>query len=470
MYSDSTVLPDEVEVLIVEDSLTQAEKLRYLIERKGYHARVAGNGNLALMSILERKPNLVLSDVVMPEMDGYTLCRLIKADPAWRDIPVILVTSLTDPKDILRGLECGADNFIRKPYIEEYLLARIEHVLVNQQLRKKNTVETGIALYLGDQQHFINSERQQILDLLVSTYEQAVLVNEELQARERQVNELNARLAQHAAELEATNHEIARQNMELERASRMKSEFLANMSHELRTPLNAIIGFSEALKNGLLGPIAPHHKDCIGDIFDSGKHLLSLINDILDLSKIEAGKMELELEPTELMPLLKNSLTVLKEKAIMHRIRLGLEAEEIGTILVDQRKTKQIVYNLLSNAVKFTHDGGEVTLRMRRVDRCILQGRELVGEDTAVPAALDYLELSVIDTGIGIREDDLRRLFQPFVQLDSGLARKYEGTGLGLALVKQLVELHGGVLALQSRHGHGSEFTVWLPYRQPDQG
>lgn len=465
MNSNNRKLPKNVEILIVEDSPTQAEKLRHLIQRKGYQVQVALNGKIALDSIREHKPSLILSDIIMPEMDGYALCKAIKSDTALSDIPVILVTSLIDPKDIVRGLESGADNFIRKPYVEDYLLTRIDHVLMNQELRKNKNVEIGIGLYLGGQQHFINAERQQILDLLISTYEQAVQVNEELKAREQQVYELNARLAQHAAKLESTNREIARQNVELDRASRMKSEFLANMSHELRTPLNAIIGFSESLKDGLLGKLTAKQVECMTDIFDSGKHLLLLINDILDLSKVEAGKMELELESTDIKLLLQNSLAIVKEKALAHSIRLQFEVPALGCVLVDQRKTKQIVYNLLSNAVKFTPDGGKVTLSMHLVERAQLLQMQ---PDTALPEFSHYLEITVADTGIGISREDLTRLFQPFVQLDSGFSRKYEGSGLGLALAKQLVELHGGVLTVKSKPEHGSEFSICLPYREAE--
>ncbi len=463
MYANKESRQEDVEVLIVEDSPTQAEKLRYLIEGKGYRARVAGNGRIALQMIREHKPSLVLSDIVMPEMDGYTLCRAIKSDPECGETPVILVTSLVDPKDIVRGLECGADNFIRKPYVDSYLLTRIDHVLMNEKLRKSKNFEIGIAIYLGGQQHFINAGRQQILDLLISTYEQAVLVNEELQSRERQVSELNARLAQHAAQLEATNLEIARQNLELERASRMKSEFLANMSHELRTPLNAVIGFAGVLKQGLLGKLVPPQEEVVNDIFESGQHLLALINDILDLSKIEAGKMELELDPADVTRLLQSGLTVLREKAMMGHINLRAEMEDVGWVVLDQRKTLQMVCNLLSNAVKFTPAGGTVTLRSAVRESTELEGMKTLGNPA--PDVGQYLAISVTDTGIGISDEDLERLFQPFVQLDSGLSRKYEGTGLGLALVKQLVDLHGGVITVRSKVQVGSEFTLWLPYR-----
>ncbi|HUG24032.1 hybrid sensor histidine kinase/response regulator [Piscinibacter sp.] len=458
-----------IEILLVEDSPTQAARLRYLMESKGYLTRVANNGRDALRELRERRPQLVLSDVVMPEMDGYALCRAIKSDPALADTPVILVTSLVDPKDIVSGLECGADNFVRKPYADDYLLKRIQHVLMNKELRSTqgNHFELGIALYLGGQKHFINAERQQILDLLISTYEQAVCVNEELQAREQQISELNAHLARRAAELEVINVEIARKNLELQRASGMKSVFVANMSHELRTPLNAIMGFSEMLKDGLMGELSERQRKSAGAIFDSGMHLLSLINDILDLSRIEAGKMELELEKTDVAELLDNSVTMLKNRASAHQIRLNVESKVPDEICVDRRKARQIIYNLLSNAVKFTPDGGCVALHARRVEQPHWEGMQRVGETPLAQTPHGYLEIGVIDSGIGIAAEDLGRLFRPFAQLESGLSRKYEGSGLGLALVKQLVELHGGVLALRSRVGHGTTFKLWLPFREP---
>jgi len=457
---------DNIDILVVEDSPTQAEKLSHLIRAKGYNVRVAMNGDLALAALYEHKPNLVLSDVLMPGMDGCDLCRTIKSDERWSDIPVILVTSLTDPKDIVRGLECGADNFIRKPYSESYLLARINYVLMNQELRAGKNMDVGIVLYLGGQKHFINSQRQQILDLLISTYEQAIFVNEELLARERQVIELNMRLAQYSNELEAANRLLAVKNTELAQASRAKSEFLANMSHELRTPLNAILGFSEALKDGLVGAMPDGQREYVEDIHYSGAHLLAVINDILDLAKIEAGKMELELGLTDLDVLLKNTISVLRERASARGIRLIVEIEPIAPVFVDQRRFRQIAFNLLSNAIKFTPEGGQITVLLRRVMRAPGQGSGTMAEDppgAGSPPQLAYVEFCVIDNGIGMEESALTRLFQPFVQLDSGSSRKYDGSGLGLAIVKQLVDLHGGLLEVKSEIDCGSQFCVLLP-------
>jgi signal transduction histidine kinase len=461
-----TLKNSAIDILVVEDSPTQAEKMRYLIGSKGYNVRVAADGAKALDAIKEGKPNLVLSDVLMPEMDGYTLCRLIKEDEHWGDIPVILITTLNDPKDIVRGLESGADNFIRKPYTDSYLLTRIEYALMNQQMRTGKNMDVGIVLYLGNQKHFINSQRQQILDLLISSYEQAVFVNEELQERERQVLDLNMRLAQYTSELEATNRVIAAKNIELEHANRAKSEFLANMSHELRTPLNAILGFSEALKDGLVGVMAEKQKEYITDIFESGSHLLSLINDILDLAKIEAGRMELEIVPTDVPTILESSISLLTERAHAHHIRLSMEMQPMDVVMLDQRKLKQIVFNLVSNAIKFTPSGGDVFISVGKSARLPESVRAAAGfvATSNQPGNGAYIELSVVDTGIGMRADALDKLFQPFVQLDGGLTRKFEGSGLGLAIVKQLVELHNGAMEVKSDVGCGSKFTVFLPY------
>ena len=263
---------------------------------------------------------------------------------------------------------------------------------------------------------------------------------------------------------------LEEKNIELVHASRMKSEFLATMSHELRTPLNAIIGFSEALKDGLMGQMSVTQHEYIGDIFTSGQHLLSLINDILDLSKVEAGMMTLDLEAVDLNGLLSNSLSIVKEKAAAQNIRLELEVEDLGMFQLDMRKTKQIVYNLLSNAVKFSANGGRVTLRARRVARAAVGtlpgSRSVYGFALADSEYEEFIEICVADSGIGISGDNMAKLFVAFSQIDSSLARKFEGTGLGLAMVKQLAELQGGTVAVASAEGEGACFAFWLPLRR----
>jgi len=256
------------------------------------------------------------------------------------------------------------------------------------------------------------------------------------------------------AGLEKAHDELKELATELQRTSRVKSEFLANMSHELRTPLNAIIGFSEVLEDGLYGCLNDRQKNYAHHIFNAGTHLLSLINDILDLSKVEAGKMELEASRFPIRAVLDSSLVMLKEKAVKQGIALSIEVEPDADIHVeaDERKIKQIVFNLLSNAVKFTPDEGRVMMRAR------MTVVENEGEQRRM------LEVSIEDTGIGIKEEDLPKLFGEFTQLHQSVyTKEYAGTGLGLALTKRLVELHHGSMWVKSEFGKGSRFYFTLP-------
>jgi len=238
--------------------------------------------------------------------------------------------------------------------------------------------------------------------------------------------------------------EIQDKSRQLETANKHKSEFLANMSHELRTPLNAIIGFSEVLIERLFGELNAKQEDYLRDIHSSGAHLLTLINDILDLSKIEAGRMELEPSTFDIASAVANAITLVRERALRHSILLGQQVDGTLTqITADERKFKQILLNLLSNAVKFTPDGGRVDVLARREN------------SNAV--------ISVHDTGIGIAPEDQGTVFEEFRQVGHDYTKKQEGTGLGLALTKKFVELHGGTIWLESEPGKGSTFTFSIP-------
>lgn len=251
--------------------------------------------------------------------------------------------------------------------------------------------------------------------------------------------------------LDITERKIAEamrlENLRLEAADKAKSEFLASMSHELRTPLNAILGFSELLKQNIAGELNEKQKRYVEDILTSGNHLLALINDILDLSKVEAGKIELVIEKLSVPQAINEGLTLVKEKAMRHNVKLKTELDpELKFIEADRLRFKQILFNLLSNAVKFSKpEGGVVTVRTKKEE--------------------DMAKISVSDTGIGIKKEDLGKLFKEFEQVSTGIARKYGGTGLGLAISKKLVELHGGKIRAESKFGEGSTFTFLLPLK-----
>ncbi|MFB2771512.1 response regulator [Pelatocladus sp. BLCC-F211] len=294
-------------------------------------------------------------------------------------------------------------------------------------------------------------------------------------------------------QLKQTNEQLANINAELARATRLKDEFLANMSHELRTPLNTILGMSEGFLEGVFGSTNERQAKAIATIERSGKHLLELINDILDLSKIESGKLELQLSDVSVKTLCNSSLTFIKQMALKKNIHLSTNiSQNIGTIQVDERRLRQVLINLLSNAIKFTPEKGSVRLEVwveevegigdspeetLRVDaqaashRVRGHGGHGGGEEDYFSVAVSsspHLCFSVTDTGIGIAPEDIGKLFQPFIQLDSSLNRQYNGTGLGLALVKRIAKLHGGTVSVSSKLGQGSCFTVCIPYCTSD--
>lgn len=243
------------------------------------------------------------------------------------------------------------------------------------------------------------------------------------------------------------NQELEAQNRRVEEANRMKSDFLANMSHELRTPLNSILGFAELMHDGRVGPVAPRHQEFLGDILSSGRHLLRLINDLLDVAKIEAGKLEFCPVEIDLGPLIAESTAMLRAVAEQRCVELSTSVDPgLGIVVVDSVRLQQVLYNYLSNALKFTAEGGKVAVR-------------------AAPEAPASFRIEVEDTGIGVAPERLHRLFVEFEQLESGASKRYPGTGLGLALSKRLIERMGGSVGVRSAPGRGSTFYLSLPIR-----
>ena len=403
-------MSEAIKFLLVDDTPENLVALEALLRRDGLELLVARSGSEALELLLVHEVSLALLDVQMPVMDGFELAELMRGFKRTKHVPIIFVTAGNrDPERLFEGYESGAVDFLFKPIDPRVLKSKVD--VFFELARQRGEVSRALSV---------------------------------------------AQMARSAAES----------------ANRSKDEFLANMSHELRTPLNAIIGFSEVLKDGLMGEMTDQQRRFIGQIFSSGNHLLALINDILDLSKVESGTMTLDLEPVQVSSLFVNSVSIIREKAAAHHIRLSIDAaEELGSFHADARKLKQIAYNLLANAVKFTDEGGEVTLRVGRVPRAEVGQLSGSWAGRIFPLAdnefAEFLKLSVTDNGIGISPEGLEQLFKPFSQIDSGLARKYEGTGLGLAMVKLLAELHGGAVAVQSAVGEGSCFMVWLPLRAP---
>jgi signal transduction histidine kinase len=403
-------------ILLVDDRPENLLALEAVLQPLNQRLVRAHSGQEALRHLLNDEFALILLDVQMPGMDGFETASLIKNRERTRHIPIIFVTANnTEPRYIFQGYEAGAVDYLPKPIDPDILKSKVT-VFIDLYLQGEQ-IKRQAALLLENEQR--EAERQQAL-------------------REREIER------RHLAELIVAKEEA-------ERANRAKSEFISSVSHELRTPLNAILGFSKLLQNPRVGPLNEDQAAYLQDIVQSGEHLLALINDILDLSKIEAGKMTLNLSEFALAEVLTQSLTVVREKARQQNIALQTEiAPEVAAlppIAADRRRVQQILFNLLSNAVKFTPDGGTVTL-------------EAVRE-----AAGDSVLVSVRDTGIGIAPENHERVFGTFEQVDSSYSRQQQGTGLGLALTRRLLDLHGGVIWVESEVGKGSVFRFRLPVR-----
>lgn len=393
-------------IFIVDDMPANLGILDEFLSHHGFEVLIAQDGKSALAKVEKAQPHLILLDILMPELDGFETCRRFKANPATHDIPIIFMTALTDTVDKVKGFELGAVDYITKPFEQEEVLARIKTHLRISQLQQ-----------------------------------QLQLQNTQLQEKNNQLDLLTRHLSQRTEELRSANTELAR-------AARLKDEFLANMSHELRTPLNAILGMSEVLQEGIYGPLNVQQAKSVHTIEESGRHLLVLINDILELAKIEAGKIKLDLIPVSANWVGESCLRLVKELAHKKQVKLQAVFDPNPlTIQADERYLKQILLNLLDNAIKFTPTGGTVEL-------------EIKGDPEQ-----QVVNLSVSDTGIGIPAKDMPYLFRIFVQIDGGLNRQHEGTGLGLAMVYRLVKMHGGSISVISNSGQGSCFIVALPWQ-----
>ncbi len=421
--------PADIRILIAEDSLTQAVKLEYILKNESFTVTTARNGLEAWQLLQTSKPTIIISDIVMPEMDGYELCRRIKADESYRNIPVILLTSLSDLQDVINALESGADNFVTKPYTAEFLLSRIKHILINQKLRADSSMDTGIDIFFANQQFVLSSEPAQIVDLLLSTFENAVQKNTELQEANRN--------------LIAMQRELQQTNKKLELLNNQKDYFLGMAAHDLRNPLAHITTITEILTDDLAGVMTRQQKELLGMAHESSMLMVDLIEELLDIAKIESGKLELKLQRTELIAFVERNINF--NRTLAARKDIALEFLHDGSnpvVNIDPQKMKQVLNNLVGNAIKFSHPHTRITV--------------------SITGQSEHALISVRDEGQGIPPNELDKVFIPFKRTSVSSTAGERSTGLGLAIVKKIVDGHGGKIWVESEVGKGSTFFVSL--------
>ncbi len=402
-------MQDQKTVLVVDDQLTNLAFLSMILEKEGYHVLLAKSGAKARDIALQEKPDLILLDVTMPEWDGYETCRRLKQEAALVEIPVLFLSALNDADHKLQAFEAGGVDYVSKPFQEKEMLARVRTHVELYRLREK---------------------------------------------LEQEIAQRDAQLLAYATDLENKIEERTRELMvakdEAETANIAKSQFLANMSHELRTPMNAIIGYTEIILEDILEAGCPDFSTDLEKIRESARHLLGLINDVLDISKIESGKMQVYLEEFDVDRLIREVRDTVgplmaRKNNIFH---VDLH-KPLGAMTSDVVKTKQILINLLSNAAKFTEQG-EIRLKVSRLP-------------SVAPNASEQMQFCVSDNGIGMSQEQTKKLFKPFSQADASTTRRFGGTGLGLAISKEFAELMGGSIVVESEFGAGSTFSVTLP-------
>ena len=444
---------EDIRILVVDDEESLLAVISQVLSKHGYDVTPAASGEEA-WEIFQKDPfPLVITDIVMKEMTGIDLLQKIKEICPMTQ--VIIITSYASLDTAVTALRSGAYDYLFKPFEDLEVISAV----TNRAVEKIK----------------LTSENQQLIEKLENKSDE---LEQRVNQRTAELIKINEQLKKEIVEHRRTAEELRRAKESADAANRAKSEFLANMSHEFRTPLNHIIGFTEIVADKKFGTLNEAQGKYLNYALKSSRHLLSMLNDILDLSKVETGKMELESSQVNLKLLIQYSMNIFKERAKEHNIVMSADVEQAPeTISADERKLQQIIYNLLSNAVKFTPDEGKVNLNVRKVACKIRPGRrqadpqslqiiEEIRKESSEPKNNheNCLEISVSDTGIGIQSEDLKRVFNRFEQIDGSTSRKYKGTGLGLSLTLALVEMHGGKIWAESKgKDQGSTFRFIIP-------
>jgi len=426
------VISSELNVLIVEDSPTQATLLHGALMQKGFRVTVAESGVEALKKLQEEIPAIIISDIEMPLMNGYELCKSVKKNPSFNNIPIILLTNLSDPQDVIRGIECGADSFLTKPFDIHHLISNITDAIKNKKIRKstEHQFEQVVEVFFEGDQYLLHTNQTQIIDLLLSTYSTAIQKNVELEDVNRKLN--------------GTHKELKKKNEELAHLNQQKNQFLGMAAHDLRNPLCIIQSYCACLSMKVSDKIDRDCLNILSYVQESCLLMSEIINNLLDITIIESGQVKLQSKEVDVVALAKHNMMLNQFLAEKKEIALLLKCDtEIPKINCDSSKLDQVLNNLLTNAVKYSHPKSTV------VETISLTPHEVI--------------FSVSDKGVGIPDHERETLFEPFAKSSAKSTGGERSVGLGLTIVKKIVNEHGGRIWVESEVGKGSTFYFSLP-------
>lgn len=428
-------------ILIVEDSHTQAIYLQYFLENKNYEVTIAQNGLFALEWLSENHTDLIISDIVMPEMDGFALCDKIKSDSRLFKIPVILISSLSRSSDIIKGLTVGADNFISKPYDEETLVEIIQKELSEAHLSIPSTEIKEYTITAGGKNYRLNAHPEKVFRFLMRAYEVANLKNNALLIAQYEIYEMNKTLEQKVQE---RTEELAIEIEERKKANQNKDKLFSIISHDLKSPFQGLLNLTAMMANEkeelTLSELTKFSKA----LNISANNLYQLLENLLEWALVQKDSINFSPQILSLSELIEQNIKIMNEKILIKRLLIKNEVHNSLKIYADERMIDTVIRNLLSNAIKFTKSDGSIVIQSKVLEN-------------------NMLEISVNDNGIGMTEDTINNLFNIGVQMGTKGTDGEPSTGLGLILCKEFVEINNGTIWIDSVCGRGSTFYFTVP-------
>jgi len=444
-----------IKILIAEDSPTQATALKFILEKANYDVTVAYDGHEAYESIMNQLPDLIISDIIMPRLNGFELCEKLKNNKTTSHTPIILLTSLSAAEDLFQAIISGASNFITKPYKPDYLLSQIQSVLKYKKVNENNEDQLKVEMtFPGSTDRLISANPQQVLNLLISSYEAAIQRNEELTETQKELRNINEHLeeiveertkllSQEITERIKTQEELKEKNEQLNKLNSEKDKLFSIIAHDLRSPFSGFIGLTKVISENAANLGTEKIIHYIKRLHNTATNIYELLNNLLEWSNVNKKVACSVFSDFDVFTLVDSNIELIKERAIQKNIRIKNNLSLNQFVFADKQMINTVIRNLITNALKFTEKGGYIEVNSTTNGKLI--------------------EISIKDNGIGIEEEKITKLFNIDEQTGTNGTDNEPSTGLGLVLCKEFVEKNGGELSVKSELGVGSDFSFTIP-------